>query len=74
MVEEILRSFRAGKQSVAEFWIQMQGKFLHIRYVAIRDDRKAYRGCLEITQDVTGIRKLEGERRLLEWSGAAQAS
>jgi hypothetical protein len=67
VVEEILRSFRSGKQSVAEFWIPVQGKFLHIRYVAIRDKERAYRGCLEITQDVTGIRKLEGERRLLQW-------
>jgi DUF438 domain-containing protein len=67
MVQEILDSFRSGQQSVAEFWIEMQGKFIHIRYFAIRDQEGAYRGCLEVSQDVTGIRALEGERRLLEW-------
>jgi DUF438 domain-containing protein len=70
MVQEILDSFRTGKQSVAEFWIEMQGKFIHIRYYAIRDEADAYRGCLEVSQDVTGIRALEGERRLLEWESA----
>jgi DUF438 domain-containing protein len=71
-VQEILDSFRAGKKDVAEFWIQLKGRFIHIRYFAIRDDGGAYRGCLEVSQDVTGIRELEGERRLLEWqdSGA----
>ncbi len=67
-VEEILSEFRAGRKSVSEFWITMQGKFLHIRYYAIRDVQATYKGCLEVTQDVTHIRSLEGERRLLDWS------
>ena len=68
MVEEILRAFAAGERDVAEFWIEMQGKFIHIRYFAVRNPAKAYLGCLEVSQDVTGIRALEGQRRLLEWS------
>jgi DUF438 domain-containing protein len=68
MVEEILRAFAAGERDVAEFWIEMQGKFIHIRYFAVRNPAKAYLGCLEVTQDVTGIRALEGQRRLLEWN------
>jgi len=67
MVQEILDAFRSGKQSVAEFWIQMHGRFIHIRYIAIRDTANAYRGCLEVSQDVTAIRALEGQRRLLDW-------
>jgi len=67
MVQDILDSFRAGTQSLAEFCIELGGKFIHIRYFAIRDKENAYRGCLEVSQDVTGIRALEGERRLLEW-------
>ncbi len=67
MVQAILDEFRAGTQSVAEFWIQMQGKFIHIRYFAVRDGGGAYRGCLEVSQDAAGIRDLQGERRLLEW-------
>jgi DUF438 domain-containing protein len=65
-VQQILDDFRAGKQDQAEFWIQMQGKFIHIRYFAVRDSEGAYQGTLEMVQDVTGIRKLEGERRLLD--------
>jgi DUF438 domain-containing protein len=68
MVQTILDEFRAGRRSSADFWIQMQGKFLLIRYFAVRDEKGAYRGCLEVSQDVTGIRKLEGQKRLLDWS------
>lgn len=68
MVEEILRAFSSGERDVAEFWIEMQGKFIHIRYLAVRNSARGYLGCLEVTQDVTGIRALEGQRRLLEWS------
>jgi len=68
IVNRILETFRKGEKDSAEFWIQMRGRFLHIRYFALRDGSGAYRGCLEVTQDVTGIRALEGERRLLDWS------
>jgi hypothetical protein len=68
MVQKILDEFRAGRRSTADFWIQMQGKFLLIKYFAVRDEAGAYRGCLEVSQDVTGIRKLEGQKRLLDWS------
>ncbi|MGB9776190.1 MAG: DUF438 domain-containing protein [Anaerolineae bacterium] len=65
-VQRILDDFRAGKRDVAEFWIQMQGRFIHIRYFPLRDERGDYRGALEVVQDVTDIRALEGERRLLD--------
>ncbi|MFC1585085.1 DUF438 domain-containing protein [Fibrobacterota bacterium] len=65
MVQQILDDFRGGKKDVAEFWIQMKGKFIHIRYFAIRNDQGQYKGCLEVSQDVTAIRGLEGEKRLL---------
>ena len=67
-VEEILREFRAGRKSISEFWITIQSKFLHIRYFAIRDAQGTYKGCLEVSQDVTHIRSLQGERRLLDWN------
>ncbi|HET91970.1 MAG TPA: DUF438 domain-containing protein, partial [Chloroflexi bacterium] len=65
-VQRILDDFRAGRRDEAEFWIQMQGRFIHIRYFAVRDERGGYRGTLEVSQDVTPIRALEGERRLLD--------
>jgi hypothetical protein len=61
----IMDDFRSGKRDVAEFWIQMEGQFIHIRYFALRDAQGAYKGCIEVSQNVAGIRGLEGERRLL---------
>lgn len=67
-VEEILAAFKAGERDAAEFWIEMGAQFVHIRYFAMRNEAGEYKGCLEVVQDVTGIRKLEGERRLVQWS------
>jgi DUF438 domain-containing protein len=67
MVQKILDEFRAGRRDKADFWIQMKGRFLLIQYFAVRDEKGAYRGTLEVSQDVTDIRKLEGQKRLLDW-------
>jgi uncharacterized protein len=66
-VQQILDAFRAGEKDTAEFWIEMQGRFLHIRYFAVRDAGGGYRGVVETVQDVTDIRALQGQRRLLDW-------
>ncbi len=68
VVERILQAFRSGERDSAEFWIRTEGRFIHIRYFAVRNGPGDYRGTLEVSQDVTGIRALEGERRLLDWS------
>ena len=65
-VQRILDDFRAGTRDVAEFWIQMMGKFILIRYYALRDSAGEYRGTIEVTQDVSPIRALQGEKRLLD--------
>jgi len=70
VVERILGDFRSGRQDVAEFWIEMHGRFVHIRYFALRDEKQTYLGCLEVTQDLTRERTLEGERRLLQYEEA----
>jgi hypothetical protein len=67
IVDAILKAFKAGDKDTAEFWIEIEGKFIHIRYFAVRDSARAYRGCLEVSQDVTGIRALKGQKRLLDW-------
>lgn len=66
-VQQILDAFRAGRKDTAEFWIEMQGRKLHIRYFAVRDQAGKYRGTLEVGQDITAIQRLTGERRLLDW-------
>jgi hypothetical protein len=65
-VVKIVEDFRSGKRDTAEFWIQMGGKFIHIRYFAMHDAEGNYRGTLEVSQDITEIRKLDGEKRLLD--------
>lgn len=67
MVEKILEDFKSGKHHTAEFWLELGGKFIHIRYFALRDQSGQYLGTLEVSQDVTGIRALKGERRLLQY-------
>ncbi len=66
IVNRILEDFKSGKEDCAQFWINLQGKLVYIRYFAVRRDGK-YLGCLEVTQDLTGIKKIKGERRLLEY-------
>ncbi len=66
-VERILTDFKAGDQSRAAFWIQMGGKFISIEYFALRDPGGAYLGTLEVSQDLTAKRALEGDRRLLSY-------
>ncbi|MDZ7639433.1 MAG: DUF438 domain-containing protein [Bryobacterales bacterium] len=70
IVDQIVQDFRARRQSVAEFWINFQGRFVHIRYFAVRDAQENYLGTLEVTQDASQIRALSGERRLLEYGPA----
>ena len=66
-VQQIIDAFRSGEKSTADFWIELGGKFLHIRYFAVHDQAGAYRGVIESVQDVTGIRALQGQRRLVDW-------
>jgi DUF438 domain-containing protein len=74
VVDRILTDFREGRQSVAEFWIPFMGRFVHIRYFAVRGAEGKYLGTLEVTQDISKIRTLEGQRRLLEYDAPAEAA
>jgi DUF438 domain-containing protein len=67
LVNQILDAFKSGSRDTAEFWIELGGKFIYIRYFAVRDADGYYRGCLEVSQDLAQIRKLEGQQRLLDW-------
>jgi len=67
VVNSILESFKAGKKDVAGFWIQKDNRLIYIRYFAVRDKNGKYLGTMEVTQDITDIKKIEGEKRLLNW-------
>ena len=68
IVSRIVESFKTGKKNHAEFWINLNNRLIHIRFFAVRDTSGKYLGTMEVVQDVTGIKKLEGERRLLDWT------
>ena len=67
VVEEIVEKFRSGEQSQAEFWINKPDLFIYVIYTAVRDENGKFRGVLEMMQDCTHIRELEGSRTLLTW-------
>lgn len=66
-VLQILEAFRSGERDEAAFWINYKERLIYIRYFAVRDRQKQYRGVVEMSQDVTDIKTLEGEKRLLQW-------
>jgi PAS domain S-box-containing protein len=67
VVEQIVQSFKNGEKDKADFWIKMKGEFILIQYFAVRDEQKNYRGVIEVTQEISEIKALEGEKRLLDW-------
>ena len=71
-VLEIIDAFRKGEQDEIDFWLEMRGKFIYIYYVAVRDENGVFKGVLEMMQDVTRIRSLTGERKLVTWENKAK--
>lgn len=67
IVEEIIKKFRSGEQDKAEFWINKPDLFIYIVYFAVRDENGKFRGVLEMMQDCTHIRSLQGSQTLLTW-------
>jgi len=66
-VLQILEAFRKGEQNEASFWINYKERLIYIRYFAVRDTQKRYKGVIEMSQDITDIKQINGEKRLLEW-------
>jgi len=65
-VIQVVSDLKSGKLNVAEFWIDLKGRKIYIRYFAVRDKTGRYIGTLEVTQDIADIQKIEGEKRLLD--------
>lgn len=66
-VNQIVTDFKEGKRDSAEFWIDLSGKKVYIRYFAVRGKDGTFLGTLEVAQDITGIKKIEGEKRILDY-------
>ncbi|HBN97089.1 MAG TPA: DUF438 domain-containing protein [Firmicutes bacterium] len=67
VVERILEDFKSGRKDHADFWINAKGTMLYIRYFAVRDKVGTYKGTLEVTQNITEIQKLTGEKRIYDY-------
>ena len=65
-VERVISDLKSGKRDVAEFWIELGGQKIYIRYFSVRDKAGKYLGVLEVTQDITEIQKITDEKRLLD--------
>ena len=65
-VNQVLSDLKAGRRNVAEFWVDLKGRKIYIRYFAVRDKAGKYLGVLEVTQDITDIQKITSEKRLLD--------
>lgn len=65
IVEGIVADLKSGKKDHEDFWIKMGGKYIYIRYFAVRDEKGDYLGVLEVTQDIAAIQQIEGEKRLV---------
>ncbi len=65
LVNQILGDFKSGTRDAAEFWIDSDGKLVYIRYFPVRSRNGEYLGCIEVSQDITDVKKIEGEKRLL---------
>ncbi len=67
IVNKIVASFKNGDKDKASFWIKMKENYVLIEYFAVRDEQGTYKGVLEVSQEISGIQKIRGERRLLDW-------
>ncbi len=65
-VEQVVSDLKSGRKDVAEFWIDLKGRKVYIRYFAVRDNTGRYIGTLEVTQDITDLQKITGQKRLLD--------
>ena len=67
IVDKIIEDFKSGREDRAPFWINTGGKMIHIEYFALRNDKGEYLGTLEVSHDISGYRKLEGDQRILSY-------
>jgi hypothetical protein len=69
-VEQILSEFKDGIRDRARFWIDLtlneEFQKILIEYFALRDANGSYLGCVEVTQNITEIQSISGEKRLLD--------
>ena len=66
MVNRIISDFKSGRKKEAEFWKDLKGRKIYIRYFPVKDKAGKYIGTLEVMEDITDIRKITGEKTELD--------
>lgn len=64
IVEQLIDDLKSGKKDKEVAWFQKGSTYVHITYVAVRDEQGEYLGILEYVQDITEIVGIEGEKRV----------
>jgi PAS domain S-box-containing protein len=67
VVEQIVEAFKKGERNEASFWIKMKEEYVLIQYFAVRDENGNYKGVIEVSQEISEIQNIRGEKRLLDW-------
>lgn len=65
IVNQLLDDLKKDRRKSADFWIDINQRKIYIRYFPVRNKEGEYMGCVEVTQDITDVQKIKGERRLL---------
>lgn len=65
-LNKIIELLRSGEKNSVDTWRTIKGRLILIKYMAARDKTGKYRGLLEVTVDITDLKKIEGERSYSE--------
>ncbi len=66
IVEKLVEDFKAALKDEETFWLQKGNQFILIRYYAVRSESGEYLGVMEVTEEISALRKLEGNKLLAD--------
>jgi len=66
VVEKLVGEFKAGTKDEESFWLQRGAQFVLIRYYAVRSEKGEYLGVMEVTEEISALRSLEGNKLLAD--------
>jgi DUF438 domain-containing protein len=66
IVEKIVAAFKNGEKEQEDFWFSLGGKYVYIRYFAVKDETGEFAGVLEVTQDLKPLQAISGEKRIAD--------
>lgn len=64
IVNQLIKDLKSGKKDQEVAWFKKGSSYVHITYVAVRDEAGEYLGILEYVQDISPFLHIEGEQRV----------